>query len=286
MKKAIFIALFFVLNLTIVKAQFEFKYRKLTTEDGLPSNTIYSICEDKKGNIVLGTDNGIAIFNGNQFNNLNFNNGLSRPYVVASTADKNGTVWAVSYFGQLQKLVNSKIINTNISTSYYNEILTTGNEILLFNRFNRLPNNMGYQYLLLTTSGKQKPVKQSDNFRTKMVLPFYVQNNEKIEIVNNNIVYKAYRIPLPNQISLLHKIIFRKNDVCLLDDNFLSKNRIVDEPVSLFFLVDILYSFIVLLTSVSTAGVGMKRLGSPAICSLMSFFLLRRYSLASSSLTL
>lgn len=221
MKKAIFIALFFVLNLTIVKAQFEFKYRKLTTEDGLPSNTIYSICEDKKGNIVLGTDNGIAIFNGNQFNNLNINNGLSRPYVVAATADKNGTVWAVSYFGQLQKLVNSKIINTNISTSYYNEILTTGNEILLFNRFNRLRNNMGYQYLLLTTSRKQKPVKQSDNFRTKMVLPFYVQNNEKIEIVNNNIVYKAYRIPLPTQISLLHKIIFRKNDVCLLDDNFL-----------------------------------------------------------------
>lgn len=221
MKKAIFIALFFVLNLTIVKAQFEFKYRKLTTEDGLPSNTIYSICEDKKGNIVLGTDNGIAIFNGNQFNNLNINNGLSRPYVVASTADKNGTVWAVSYFGQLQKLVNNKIINTNISTSYYNEILTTGNEILLFNRFNRLPNNMGYQYLLLTTSGKQKQVNQSYNFRTKMVLPFYVQNNEKIEIVNNNIVYKAYRIPLPTQISLLHKIIFRKNDVCLLDDNFL-----------------------------------------------------------------
>ena len=42
-------------------------YRTLTTEDGLPSNTVYQIKQDKKGFIWLATANGLVRYNGTEF---------------------------------------------------------------------------------------------------------------------------------------------------------------------------------------------------------------------------
>jgi ligand-binding sensor domain-containing protein len=39
-------------------------YRNLTTKDGLPSNTIYQIKQDKKGFIWIATANGLVRYDG------------------------------------------------------------------------------------------------------------------------------------------------------------------------------------------------------------------------------
>lgn len=39
------------------------KYKKITTEDGLPSNTVLRMLEDRRGNLWLSTYNGLARFN-------------------------------------------------------------------------------------------------------------------------------------------------------------------------------------------------------------------------------
>jgi ligand-binding sensor domain-containing protein len=53
-----------------ISAQSQYKYTHFSTDDGLPTNTIYAITEDKNGNLVLGTDNGLSIFNGNDFKTI------------------------------------------------------------------------------------------------------------------------------------------------------------------------------------------------------------------------
>ena len=45
-------------------------YRSFKTEDGLPSNTIYSIFSDFDGFLYISTDNGIVKFDGSQFTRL------------------------------------------------------------------------------------------------------------------------------------------------------------------------------------------------------------------------
>ena len=54
------------------------KTEHFTTNDGLPSNSIYGILEDTKGNLWLSTNNGISRFNPEtkSFNNYNIKDGL------------------------------------------------------------------------------------------------------------------------------------------------------------------------------------------------------------------
>jgi len=54
------------------------KFKRLTTDDGLPSNTILRILEDKAGNLWMSTYNGICRFDkkGRTFRNFSINDGL------------------------------------------------------------------------------------------------------------------------------------------------------------------------------------------------------------------
>lgn len=54
------------------------KFKRLTTEDGLPSNTILRILEDKRGNLWMSTYNGICRFDrtNKTFRNFSVNDGL------------------------------------------------------------------------------------------------------------------------------------------------------------------------------------------------------------------
>ncbi len=61
-----FITTLFVLTTTWVDAQ-EPSYKQITTRDGLPSNTIYSMCQDKEGYMWIGTGNGLTRYDGSTF---------------------------------------------------------------------------------------------------------------------------------------------------------------------------------------------------------------------------
>ena len=97
-------------SFAISKAQIQYKFNLFTTDDGLPSNTIYGITQDNSGNIVLGTDNGLSIFNGNEFKNFNVQDGLVNPYIVSVSNDEFDNIWLINYGAKLQKFENNKII--------------------------------------------------------------------------------------------------------------------------------------------------------------------------------
>jgi ligand-binding sensor domain-containing protein/serine phosphatase RsbU (regulator of sigma subunit) len=61
--------------------------------DGLPSPTIYSIKQDKRGIIWLGTENGLCTFDGTKFTNAVFQNSIAGKAVRCIKEDRKGNLW-------------------------------------------------------------------------------------------------------------------------------------------------------------------------------------------------
>jgi Histidine kinase/Two component regulator propeller len=205
---------------SICSAQLQYKSIHFTTDDGLPCNSVYSICEDTNGNLVLGTDNGLSVFNGTSFTNYNVKDGLVNPYIVGVCIDTSGTIWIVNYNGNLQKFKQNKIINTNVVTGYNNQIFFLKNDLFVFTMQNRNANKT-FQFMKIN----RKTLENQKSIQTKtlnrIAPPILFQNNEKIQIVDENLIYKNYKIPISKDIKFIHKVIFRKNDVCILEENYL-----------------------------------------------------------------
>lgn len=63
-------------------------------KDGLALNNIWSICEDKKGNIWFGTSAaGVSVFDGKKFHNLYLKDGLHGVRIQTLLCDRKGNVW-------------------------------------------------------------------------------------------------------------------------------------------------------------------------------------------------
>lgn len=214
-----FVLVFLCLFSFFTKAQTQYKSLHFTTDEGLPSNIIYSITEDKKGTIVIGTDNGLSVFNGNEFENYNVKNGLINPYIV-SVYNDNNSILMLNYNGKLQKFENNKIVTTNIFTEVNNQILTTKNTIYLYTIQNRNKNNT-YVFTAIDKKSLVSKKSVSTSEYNRIAPPILTQNQESITLEDDLLHYKNYKIKLPNEIRLIHKVVFRKNDVCILEDDYL-----------------------------------------------------------------
>jgi signal transduction histidine kinase len=67
--------------------------RRLTTRDGLPSDRITALLKDRDGAIWIGTENGIARFNGNKIEKFPANDPLSNDAINALFEDREGDIW-------------------------------------------------------------------------------------------------------------------------------------------------------------------------------------------------
>jgi ligand-binding sensor domain-containing protein len=72
-----------------------------TKNDGLPSNTIYSLYKDSKGFLWVATDKGVARYNGVKFETFTTFDGLSDNEVFFFQEDLSGRLWLATYNGEL-----------------------------------------------------------------------------------------------------------------------------------------------------------------------------------------
>jgi ligand-binding sensor domain-containing protein len=68
-------------------------FQHFTTKDGLPSNMVMSIYEDKAGNIWFGTGAGASRYDGKSFRNFTTKEGLSNNNLTTIMEDKTGKLW-------------------------------------------------------------------------------------------------------------------------------------------------------------------------------------------------
>lgn len=85
--------------------------RVFTVQDGLAQSQVFSLCQDNKGYIWIGTvGGGINIYNGVQFKNITKDDSLAGNTVYSIIQDKNGDIWAGTDKG-LSKISGKKITN-------------------------------------------------------------------------------------------------------------------------------------------------------------------------------
>lgn len=86
-------------------------HRQYTTEDGLPSNTIYSMVQDREDHMWFATDAGVSRFDGHTFHNLSVNDGLTDNNVINVAEDSKGRIWFLTLNGRLCFWLNGKVFD-------------------------------------------------------------------------------------------------------------------------------------------------------------------------------
>ncbi|HRX29955.1 MAG TPA: two-component regulator propeller domain-containing protein, partial [Saprospiraceae bacterium] len=64
-----------------------------TTDDGLPSSEVYDVLQDRDGYMWFSTDNGLSRFDGYEFKNYGFEEGLTDLVVFDLQEDSKGRIW-------------------------------------------------------------------------------------------------------------------------------------------------------------------------------------------------
>lgn len=96
--------------------------------EGLPSSEIYEIFCDSNGFLWFASDNGVARFDGKDFQKFNVNDSLSDPIVFGFHEDPFGRIWFRTFTGKLSYYEHGKIIRypfNNITAELANRALMT-----------------------------------------------------------------------------------------------------------------------------------------------------------------
>jgi len=83
-----------------------------TTQNGLPSNTIYQIYQDSKKFLWFASDAGVTKFDGTNFTTYRKKDGLSSNDIVRIKEDPYGRLWFFSYNSSVNFIQNNIMYNT------------------------------------------------------------------------------------------------------------------------------------------------------------------------------
>ncbi len=102
MRHQLWIAILVILLIVTTTAQAtDYPLRHYTVANGLPSNEVYHVFQDSKGFIWMGTDNGVAKINGNEFIIYTIEDGLTDNTIFEIFEDINGKIWFTGFSGLL-----------------------------------------------------------------------------------------------------------------------------------------------------------------------------------------
>lgn len=114
--------LFLLLLISFVNADENYIFHSYMTKQGLPSNHITSIMQDRNGYIWIGTDNGISCFDGrvnDVFKNSNTNRlKIGDNHIYTMMQDQNGVIWAGTKNGAFICRDGLNFIPFSIKTKY------------------------------------------------------------------------------------------------------------------------------------------------------------------------
>jgi signal transduction histidine kinase/DNA-binding response OmpR family regulator/streptogramin lyase len=96
----VFIVVFFVFSVATVAQENNFRFERITTDNGLSKNNIYCITQDSSGFMWFGTDYGLNRYDGynvkQYFNIENDTTSLGSNYISGLLVDKLGNLWVAT----------------------------------------------------------------------------------------------------------------------------------------------------------------------------------------------
>lgn len=103
-----------------------YKFRKYQEQDGLNSRFVYTLDQDEYGQLLVGTGDGLFIYDGFRFIDMTKQSGLSENFLTCSFETKNGTIWFGHNKGLISKYNANQYEHFDLSaytTSRINQIL-------------------------------------------------------------------------------------------------------------------------------------------------------------------
>lgn len=94
MKKNKFLIIIYLLIFSgpLIKSQ-EYKFKHLGVNQGLNHSFIYTLDQDKNGLLLVGTGEGVGVYDGKSFQMFNSRNRLAENFVSSSYTDSKGIIW-------------------------------------------------------------------------------------------------------------------------------------------------------------------------------------------------
>ncbi len=89
-------------------------YIQYTMEDGLPSNRVYGIYEDKTGYVWISTSNGLSRFDGERFTNYGIKDSLPDTEVFRVFEDFHGRLWINTFRQKVAFLFEGRLYNETV----------------------------------------------------------------------------------------------------------------------------------------------------------------------------
>ena len=102
----------------------------ISTEEGLPSNSVFGLMHDSKGRLWIATDMGVGIYENGEITVLNESDGMLSNYITSFIEDADGAIWIGSYDAGLARYKDGNI-------TYLTEEEGLSNNIIISLHFDR-----------------------------------------------------------------------------------------------------------------------------------------------------
>lgn len=93
-----------------------------SVNEGLPSNETYAVYEDVAGNIWMGTDHGVVLYDGIEMKLFSTQNGLTHNVVFKIYGDRFGRIWFLTYKGGVCYYDGEKVITPAFNDALIEEL--------------------------------------------------------------------------------------------------------------------------------------------------------------------
>ena len=147
-------------------------------EDGISQSFIYSLNQDDKGYLWIGTGEGLVKFDGHTFKTITSGDSLSENYIATSFKDSNGKIWYGHQNGGITCIDNGTFKKINVSKIPSN-IITSIKEYQGTIWYSTQSNG------LVKIDSKDKLTNYSTAFRDKLVFDFHFTNEGNLLVATD-----------------------------------------------------------------------------------------------------
>jgi ligand-binding sensor domain-containing protein len=206
-----------ILFISLTNFAQELNFKNFTQDDGLPSNEVYDIFQDKNGSMWFATDRGIAQYDGYDFKRYEPKNGLTDITVFDFYPQENGQVWCSTFNNKIFYFANG---SSNFIAYKYNKVIENyiiRNKIAYFNIKNIVIDIKKTVFIstldrvfTIDKNGKITEIQKSNNnkeINTFSATPRYIQSKKVNK--NQNINYISTHknsFYIPKQLSNLRAL--------------------------------------------------------------------------------
>jgi hypothetical protein len=153
-------------------------------KNGLPSNNVYSIKQDKRGFIWATTDKGVVRYDGKKFKLYTVDQGLASNDNFAMLIDSKDNVWLYSFKAITKINKNGKCQTFGNTKSYFSQFLINKDDEIFFSTVDSLN--------VITNIGTHSHFKISNNEIKKLPIPNSVNVSGYAILVNNEYTILFY----------------------------------------------------------------------------------------------